>query len=515
MVKMIERLRLIWEERPLVIIMGLAIFFRLLAAVFARGWGMFDDHFIVIESAQSWVDGHDYNSWLPGSDGNTGPTGHNWFYPGIHFILFSCLKFIGLTDPQWKMFLVRLLHAGFSLFTVYFGYRIAEVFGGKKPAKIAGMLLAILWFMPWMSVRNLVEMTCTPLLVLGYWMIVREKPAEKLLLSYFLAGIFFGFSFNIRPQTVFFPLGIGILLLIRLDWKNLLALTLGTVIPVLVFQGIVDMVIWGYPFAEILGYINVCFTERNDYISLPWYNYFLTIFALLIPPVSLFIFFGYVREWKRHLFLFLPMLLFFIFHSYFPNKQERFILPMIPLLIIVGSVGWNRFVSESSFWRKHKGLLRGSWLFFWIINTTVLLVFTFTYSKKARVESMRYLSRYPDVHELAVLDAESSPEQQPKFYLGQWPHLASDDVGGSNPDTLLNRYARNKKENQPRFVLFTGDQNLDGMIAKARQQYPGLVYETTINPGFIDWLVHWLNPINKNRRVVIYRNTDFFPDKIE
>ncbi|MGA2824052.1 MAG: glycosyltransferase family 39 protein [Bacteroidales bacterium] len=511
MIVIIEKVRRNWEERPLILIMCLAIVFRLLAAIFAKGWGMFDDHFIVIESAQSWVDGH--NPWLPGSPGNTGPTGHNLFYPGIHFLLFSFFKYIGLIDPQWKMFLVRLIHGGFSLFTVYFGYRIAEVLDGKKSARMAGLLLAVFWFMPWMSVRNLVEMACVPFLMLGYWMIIREKSAWKLFLSYFLAGLFFGFAFNIRSQTVFFPFGIGIILLVKFDWKKLSALTLGVVLPVLAVQGGIDTAIWGYPFAELSRYINVCFTERNEYISLPWYNYFLTIFGLLIPPVSIFLFFGFVRTWKKYIIIFLPMLLFFIFHSYFPNKQERFILPMIPLLIVIGSIGWHEFVSKSEFWKKHHGLMKSSWIFFWVVNTIFLLVFTFTYSKRARVESMRYLSRYPNICELLVLDAENSPELQPKFYLGQWPYIASEISGDHSPDTLLSNLSHKRAEDQPRFILFTGEKGLIGLIIKTRRQYPHLVYETTMEPGFIDWLVHWLNPINKNRRVIIYRNTDFFPNK--
>lgn len=512
---LIDKLKRVWEEQPLFLIMGVAILFRLFAAIFARGWGMFDDHFIVIESAQSWVDGLDYNAWLPGSEGNNGPTGHNWFYPGIHFLLFSFFKLIGLSDPQWKMFIVRLLHGAFSLITVYYGYRIADLYGGKKSATTVGMLLAILWFMPWVSVRNLVEMTSIPLIILGYWMLLYQKPGGTIFMALFLAGIFFGIAFNIRPQTVFFPLGIGIIFLFQLEWKKLFAITLGALLPVLAIQGVVDTAIWGYPFAEMIGYVNVCFTERNDYISLPWYNYFLTILGLLIPPVSLFLFTGLLKEWKRHLLIFFPLLLFFIFHSYFPNKQERFILPIIPLIIILGVIGWNELTGQSSYWKKHKRLLKSSWVFFWIINTMVLLVFTFTYSKKARVESMRYLSKYPNIQEILVLDAENSPELQPKFYLGQWPHIGSEYNGDLSPDSLLRLYTFNGPEDQPRFILFTGDQNLDGMILKAKKQFPGIVYETTIQPGFIDWLVHWLNPINKNRRVIIYRNTDFFPAKVE
>ena len=79
------RIKKSWNDQPLVIIMGLAILFRLLAAIFAKGWGMLDDHFLIIEASQSWADGFDYNSWLPGSKDNIGPSGHNFFYPGIHY----------------------------------------------------------------------------------------------------------------------------------------------------------------------------------------------------------------------------------------------------------------------------------------------------------------------------------------------------------------------------------------------------------------------------------------------
>ena len=73
-----------------------------------------DDHFLVIEVAQSWTDGSDYNNWLPGS-GNTQPSGHSFFYCGLHYLFFSVLQFLGVVNPEVKMFLVRLVHALLSL----------------------------------------------------------------------------------------------------------------------------------------------------------------------------------------------------------------------------------------------------------------------------------------------------------------------------------------------------------------------------------------------------------------
>src|SRR5437868_11007577 len=109
-----EAIKKYWDEKPLALIMALAVFFRLLASIFSKGFGWHDDHFLVIEAAQSWVDGTDYNRWLP-INGNTTPSGHSFFYPGLHFIIFSILKWIGMSEPQSKMYIVRFFHALLSL----------------------------------------------------------------------------------------------------------------------------------------------------------------------------------------------------------------------------------------------------------------------------------------------------------------------------------------------------------------------------------------------------------------
>lgn len=509
---MFQKIRFFWDERPLILIMGLAVVFRLLAAIFAKGWGMFDDHFIVIESSGSWAAGHDYNEWLPGSQGNHGPTGHNMFYPGLHFLFFTFLNWIGVSDPQSKMLVVRMLHAGLSLITVYLGYRIVETLDGKKSARLAGLLLAVFWFMPWMSVRNLVEMTCIPFLMAGFWMVIRKKQSGKIFLSWLLAGIFFGIAVNLRPQTALFPLCIGLIYLFQKKWNELLAISIGSVFCFSAIQGGIDFYLWGAPFVELLEYVKVNIADRDLYITLPWYNYFLTILGLLVPPVSVFLFFGFIRKWKQQFIIFFPCILYFIVHSAFPNKQERFILPMIPFFIIVGSIGWVEFVRYSKFWSRNKRLATYSWGFFWVLNTILLFAFTFTYSKKARVEAMSYLARYENINAIAVLDEENNPEMMPKFYMDQWPVSYNEYVGAVSADATL-QIASKPDHAPPAFILFTGDKNIQPMVINARHYFPRLVYETTIEPGRMDRFIHWLNPINKNRRIFIYRNISVIADK--
>ena len=80
--------------------MALAILFRLVAVIFAKGWGMLDDHFLVIESVQSWVDGHDYVRLAPGQPAQYRSYRAQFFLPGLHYLLFLFFKLIHVTDPR-------------------------------------------------------------------------------------------------------------------------------------------------------------------------------------------------------------------------------------------------------------------------------------------------------------------------------------------------------------------------------------------------------------------------------
>ncbi|MBL7899477.1 MAG: hypothetical protein JNJ99_13140, partial [Crocinitomicaceae bacterium] len=64
-----------WTSYKTILIAALVI--RIIAAIFSQGYGMHDDHFLVIEASSSWVDGYDYNHWLPWSPESKGvPEGH-------------------------------------------------------------------------------------------------------------------------------------------------------------------------------------------------------------------------------------------------------------------------------------------------------------------------------------------------------------------------------------------------------------------------------------------------------
>lgn len=83
--------------------------------------------------------------------------------------------------------------------------------------------------------------------------------------------------------------------------------------------------------------------------------------------------------------------MFLFFHSCFPNKQERFILSVLPFIIILGVIGFVKIyqANDNKIWLRR--FTKFCILWFGVINVIGLLAVTFTYSKRARVESMLYL----------------------------------------------------------------------------------------------------------------------------
>ncbi|MDR1417128.1 MAG: glycosyltransferase family 39 protein [Prevotellaceae bacterium] len=497
-----------YAHNPLTCILVAALLLRLVAAAFSGGYGMHDDHFNVIEVSAAIADGFDSFGWLPSSPSNEGPTGQNLFYMGLHYLLFVLLNAIGITSPDAKMYVVRILHAIYSLSIVYFGYKIAGKYAGKKLAAQVGWLLAAFWFMPWLSVRNLVEIHCIPFLLWGVWMYIkRDNPSVKTAL---LSGLVAGIAFSFRYQAIIMLAGFGLALLCLKQFRNAIVWGVGALLSIFLIQGGVDLYFWGKPCVEFIAYLhyNLVVVQPGDYPGGGPLKYVALIAGILIPPVSIFIFGGFFVRWRKYLLLFLPSFIFLIFHSFFINKQERFILTIVPFVIILGMIGWHELLTSYAnkvTWLNK--LARGSWKFFMVANALLLCFVSVHYSKKARVESMLYLSRYQHIESIAKMD---DIPFLPLFYLGEWVTVA--DIGRNSIDNSAQQLL--ESESAPRFVLVTADGSADSRIEALKQYFPELVFEAQIKPSLIDNLMFFLNPRhNRNETIFIYRNQKYFPDK--
>jgi hypothetical protein len=499
--KLINRL---WNDKPLALILFAGAFFRLISAIFSEGYGMHDDHFLVLEPAQSFLEGEDYNNWLPENQTNPIPSGHSWFYVGIHYVLLYLLEFVGVLDPKIKMLVIRIIHAAYSMLIISMGYKVVRKISSFQNARLAGLILALLWFFPILSVRNLVEMVCIPPLMAATYKMLKFEERKRFTFV-ILAAVFAGLATGIRYQAALFTFGFGLFLVVRQKWIPAIVFSVFWALAFFATQ-IGDLIIWHKPFAEFSEYVRYNIENKTTYFDRPWYMYLGTVAGLLIPPVSVMLMFGFGYGAKKYLAVFLPAFVFFVFHSYFPNKQERFILPVFPFVIMLGVVGWSMWKSRSSFWQKRNGLYRGMWVFFWIVNSVLLLFFTPASTKESRVEAAYWLGQQPDFNNLIVESSHSnSYVSPPTFYFGSWPNYYF-TTKKMPAERLAKSEDVQNPNNKPNYVVFMTEEHLDERIERFEEGYgKEIELVKTFEPSYIDELLHELNPHNNNQTVRVYK----------
>ncbi|WKN40829.1 glycosyltransferase family 39 protein [Tunicatimonas pelagia] len=501
-----NHLLLLWEEKPWLVIICSAIIVRLIAVIFAGGYGYEDDHFLVIKPAQGWVQGQDSNNWIVDNyEENT--SGRSLLYPGLHYVLFLSLETIGIDNPMVKMLVSRLLHAIFSLLVVVYGYRLTKLLATQNHANFVGLLLATFWMLPQISVRNLVEAVPIPLLMIAsYWLIQYERK-EKLSSILFWVGILFGICFSFRYQTLFFAGGVGLGYLFTRQWRITVILALSTLVPIILLHGVGDWLATGVPFGKVWYYIDYNIINSTSYFSEPWYTYLLILLGVFIPPVSFFLLFGFFSSYKIHFPVWLGVFIFLLFHSIFPNKQERFIFTIIPHLLVFGYLGWKQFLANSPKWQQYQAFRRGSWVFFWIVNLIMVVIYSSYYNKQARIEGMRYLAEQGDVQAIMLVDLHREVlKPAPLFYLEK--EVPVYDFNKGDDINLMQDSLRNLPPEQfPNYVVIMHKRGRD--ISDTPEQlsplFPELSYQTTASMSLVDRVRNYFNKSIKLDDWVIYR----------
>lgn len=505
---MIQFCKTFYRNKPLPALLFIGLIVRLLAALFSKGYGMTDDHYKIIGEAYNLMIGNITDSWgqIEGSNGGK----RSILYPYLHYLLFSFLEYFSVKDPQSKMYVVRVLHALYSLLIISFSYKITAVLSNEKVAKKVGLIAALFWFLPMLSVRNLIEVVSIPLLMGGtyYTILGLEKLRKDQIFIW--AGILLGYAFSVRYQTLAFTGGLGLILLLRKNWKGALLFSIGVIIPLVLNHYVLESLVFGFPpFIKIWNYINFNVEHATTYITGPWYNFILLFLGVLIPPFSFILAAGVVKAWKKYLILFVPFMLFFLFHSLFPGKQERFILPVFMFFPMLGLMGYEELKKGGGWFQQHPKFFKRSWNAFWIVNLILLVPITFTYSKKSKVEAMYHLVDKPKKEKDAILFCSGSRGDiitMPVFYMNiDWyPYayrISSDEDLGAFKEKLTQL----SEDEIPDYLFFFDHKQKEERIKRFKEIFPKMNYETTKEASFIDQFMHWLNPRNKNYAIDIYK----------
>lgn len=483
----------LFEKYPLVILIIFGIILRIIASFFSKGFLTLDDHHNLVIDADLLASGFPSMAGLPDDFKDS------VLYPFIVSLIMQIVRVFGVTSPDTEMLFIRLAHGLFSVIGIYLVFKILEAKVDKRSAAIGGLFMTAFFVMPIFSVHQFEEVICQIPLLASFWYFIRfEKENKNLFL--FLSGIFIGVALILRFPLISFVVPFAIGIIITKSSRKLSFLFIFGFLVIIFLQSLSNLYVngeFGYSFSQNYGFI------LNDYNSIiksdgypagPPLRYLLTLLATFIPPFSILFLISAVRGGKTFIILGISVLAFLIAHSVIENKQERFLLPIIPILIILAVAGFN---SMRQWFQKINlsKIYKYNWIYFWVFNTILMVFFIFHYGKKDRVEPLVYINDKQDA--AGVLIAQFSYSfLVPDYYLGKTiPINIVDDKKKLQQQEMIFNYC----------VLYTDSLEQDkNDLEKIMERK--FVLEKTIKPSLGDFIAHKLNPkFNKSRTCYIFK----------
>ena len=348
---------------------------RVIAAAFSEGYIMSDDHFLAVEPVSSWVHGENYHNWYPNAYNETNhaqPFSYAYYF--LNFLILKFCAVIGIVNPFIQAFVLRLAHAILSLWGVYLFVKLAE----RLISSVTWRIYAI-WF--WVfggvvtvfSVHQLVETACIPFVLLAYLYVLKYFQHEQTS-AIIIAALAFSFSVGMRYQLVFFPLTLGMYFLWKRKWSGAVLFGFFFTLGFALTQ-IDNLLFWHKPiYQHLLDYQAYNATHFADYPS-NVFSYFALISYYIFPVITILFLLSLRRRHssighssptfvapqhssptfvaRQHSSsghssptfvapqhsdtrtIFMGVTVFIVFHLVFPNRQERFLLPAVPFVLLL------------------------------------------------------------------------------------------------------------------------------------------------------------------------------------
>ena len=347
-----------------------AAFVRLIAAIFSEGYLMSDDHFLAVEPVSSWVLGENYHNWYPNEYNQVDhaqPFSYAYYF--LNYVILKLCAIIGIMNPFIQAFVLRVVHAALSLWSVYLFVKLAE----RLISSVTWRMFAI-WF--WVfggvvtvfSVHQLVETACIPFVLLAYLYVLKYFERERMG-ALIISALAFSISVGMRYQLVFFPLTLGMYFLWKRKWSGAMLFGIFFTLGFALTQ-IDNLLFWHKPiYQHLLDYQSYNATHFADYPS-NVFSYLALITYYVFPVVTgVFIYcllrkkvapqhssFGHssptfvapqhsssghssttfvAPQHSDTRTIFMGVTVFIVFHLVFPNRQERFLLPAVPFVLLL------------------------------------------------------------------------------------------------------------------------------------------------------------------------------------
>jgi hypothetical protein len=498
------------SRQALLLVLAVAVLLRLPSVLWSKGFMASDDQYETVDVAYRWIQDGPLNE-----DGRLKwgdhPSEEISRFPLYTLVLYGIMKLYhlsGVTSLDTMMYGVRAAHALLSLLTVWGLFVIVRATTKSSGwAIIAGLVGAAHFALPYLSVRALIEVVCGE-----FWLIAlvclycwEDRRRTEYL---FIAGVLTGLAWMIRFQIAAAVLPIPLLLWWReCSLRPALIYVAGGAAMVLV-AGIVDSLLLGKFLGSFINHVAQGFSEGSLYQT-PRFVYPLTLLAVAVPPFSIA---ALVWAWNRtfrakHLLLSASIICFVVLHTLAANRQERFMLPILPavLLVLVLSTAdrFSRADQSAVKTRAFRWLIAPSIL----INVALLVILTGNYSHKGLVEPLVEIEEQKqNAHVVFV-----TPEKQRIFpltyggiqpvqrnYLYAWEDFPKTAQALTEEDTL------------EFFITYSPEVTDLPRYRDSLEKYFGSMNVwRTVEPSMLDAILHTLNPKHNrtNRAIILCPNS--------
>lgn len=383
-----ENLRFIWENQTprLFFFLGFTLF--LVTAFYNVGIIALDDYAFVVAQvipAQN-ISSHSIlenrGLWMPL---------HPWLLHGLSSFFYR----LGVTDPygQLQLVLVCVALVTFPLLSIV----SVGFFESVKQKTIALFLVCFYFACPLFFTRPMIETICAPFLFLScyfasrYWETGAVGKLVASIVALTVASVF-------RAQAGICVLALIFLVGARRSVRDLFVL-LGTGTLCFVLSGLLDQALTGGFHLSLRGYLdyNLRFGLANHGHQ-PFYVFVSLFLALSIPPVFFARFpdFSWKETYARHLPLLSFFLVFLISHSMAPHKEERFMIPVLAVFLMLLVPLADALTQEGySGWRVKV---------FLAVNFLVLPLACFNIPQKNILGLVRYLHKHDKIQKIAGVE---------------------------------------------------------------------------------------------------------------
>lgn len=274
--------------------------------------------------------------------------------------------------------------------------------------------------------RPMFEALASPWILLSCGFYLKYERTEKL--SALIAStLAVSMAFVLRQQAGIGALTIPFLLLLRKP-KSLKALSACAV------TGLIAFIIAGIPDYFLRGkfhYSLIAVTTYNVEHGHEYGNGSILFYPLMLVLMSFLPFLitkkyekGFVvSALKEQKYSLIFIFLFVALHSYFPQKFERFLVSIIPLVLIVMTPFISFFVKN---WRQFK--IR--WSFIILLNFSVLLAASFQPSQGNIIKMALFIDNHPEIKR--ALNFEKTLEWIPEKFISKNLHYQILDITESS-----------------------------------------------------------------------------------